>query len=167
MKSRDVLVICVVDGAENLSAVLARYVDSHVEVVTSRKAGLASVRRNEFAVVAVDESLIEGDPEWADVLWESAGLAIPIPVNFSISGGARLGREVKAALGRRDTECEMARQVAMKELENEMKSSLTGLLLQSELAMREPSGSEALAPKLKLVVELAEGIRNRFERRHM
>jgi hypothetical protein len=165
MKSKDVLVISAMDGAENLSSVLSGYVESRVEVVTTRKAGLLSVRRNEFAVVVVDESLIEGDPEWADQLWESAGLAIPIQVNFSISGGARLGREVRGALARRDAEYEMARKVAATEMENELKGSLTGLLLQSELAMREPAGSESLAPKLRLMVELAEEIRDRFERR--
>ena len=166
MKSKDVLVISAIEGAENLSTVLSRHVDSHIEVVTSRRAGLLSVRRGEFAVVVVEESLTEGDPEWADQLWESAGLAIPLQVNFSLSGAARLGREIRGALVRRDAEYEMARKVAAAEMENELRGALTGLLLQSELAMREPAGSDALAPKLKLVVELAADIRDRFERKH-
>ena len=165
MKSRDVLVISGIEGAENLASVLTRHVDSHVEVVTTRKAGLVSLRRREFAVVVVDESFIETDSEWADQLWESAGLAIPVAVNFSICGAARLGREVRGALARRDAEYAMARKMASAEMESELKGSLTGLLLQSELAMREPAGSEALAPKLKLMVELAEDIRDRFERK--
>ena len=165
MKSKDVLVISGIEGADNLAAVLARHIESRVEVVTTRKAGLISLRHGDFAVVVVDESMVESDPEWADQLWESAGLAIPIQVNFSISGGARLGREVKTALARRDAEYALARRAAAAEMDNELKGALTGLLLQSELAMREPAGSEALVPKLKLVVEIAENIRHRFERK--
>ncbi len=165
MKSNDVLVISAIEGAENLATVLARHVESRVEIVTTRRAGLASLRHGDFAVVVVDESLVEADPEWADQLWEAAGLAIPIQVNFAISGGARLGREVRSALIRRDAEFAMARKAAATEMENELKGSLTGLLLQSELALREPAGSDALSLKLKLMVELAEDIRHRFERK--
>jgi hypothetical protein len=165
MKSNDVLVICGIAGAENFAAVLARQIEVRVEVVTTRRAGLLALRRSEFAVVVVEENLVESDPEWADQLWENAGMAIPMQINFSISGGARLGREVKSALLRRDAEYARALQVAATHVENELKGSLTGLLLQSELALREPAGSVALAPKLKLVVELAADIRDRFEKR--
>ncbi len=165
MKSKDILVISTIEGAENLAIVLARHVESRVEVVTTRRAGLARLRHGDFAVVVVDESMVEMDREWADQLWESAGLAIPLQVNFSISSSARLAREVRGALARRDAEYAMARKAAVTEMESELKGSLTGLLLQSELAMREPAGSEALAPKLKLMVELAENIRHRFERK--
>jgi hypothetical protein len=166
MKSNDVLVISGIAGAQNLVAMLEQSIGAKVQVAPTRQAGLAFLKRSEFAVIVVEENLVEADPEWADTLWQSAGLAIPLQVNFAIKGSARLGREVKTALARRDAEYEMARRVAAREMENELKGSLTGLLLQSELALREPQGSEALAPKLKLMVELAANIRDRFERSH-
>ena len=164
MKSNDVLVISSIAGAQNLVSVLEQSVGAKVQVASTRQAGLACLRRCDFAVIVVEENLVETDPEWADLLWQSAGLAIPLQVNFSIKGSARLGREVKTALARRDAEYEMARRVAAKEMENELKGSLTGLLLQSELALREPQGSDALKPKLQLMVALAADIRDRFER---
>jgi hypothetical protein len=153
------------DGAENLGAMLADQIGSRVEIATNRRMGLLCVRRGEFGVVVVEESLVEADPEWADQLWASTGLAIPLLANFSIQGGARLAREVTSALKRLSAEQVVARRAVASEMENELKSSLTGLLLQSELAMREPAGSPALMPKLKKLVELASGLRDRIDER--
>jgi hypothetical protein len=166
MQSRDVLVITGIEGAENLGAMLADQVGARVEIATNRRAGLLCVRRGEFGVVVVEESLVEADPDWADQLWASTGVAIPLLANFSIKGGARLGREVKSALGRLAAERVVARRAVASEMENELKSSLTGLLLQSELALREPANSPALAPKLQKLVELASSLRERFDERH-
>ena len=91
----DVLIISTMDGAENCAEWIAGQVGSRVEVAATRRAALAALRRSKFAVVVVEESLSEGDPEWADQVWGLAGLAIPVQINFAISGCARLGREVK------------------------------------------------------------------------
>jgi hypothetical protein len=167
MTSRDVLMITGMEGAANFAEALAAQIGGQVEVASTRKTGLASLRRGQFAVVVVEESLVEGDADWADQVWAGMGLAIPVQVNFSISGGGRLVREVKSALARREVQYEAALKAAELEVKNELRGSLTGLLLQSELALREPAGSDALGPKLKMVVELAGAIRNRFERPEM
>jgi hypothetical protein len=41
---------------------------------------------------------------------------------------------------------------------------MTGLLLQSELALAEPAISGSVATKLKLVIELAGSLRHQLER---
>ena len=135
---------------------------SRVEVAATRRAALAALRRSKFAVVVVEESLSEGDPEWADQVWGLAGLAIPVQINFAISGCARLGREVKAALMRRDGQKAIARKAAAIDIENDLKSAITGLLLESELALREPAIPPALEPKLRHLVELAGALRERL-----
>ena len=132
----DVLIISTMDGAENCAEWIAGQVGSRVEVAATRRAALAALRRSKFAVVVVEESLSEGDPEWADQVWGLAGLAIPVQINFAISGCARLGREVKAALMRRDGQKAIARKAAAIDIENDLKSAITGLLLESELALR-------------------------------
>jgi hypothetical protein len=48
-------------------------------------------------------------------------------------------------------------------LESELKSTVTGLLLQSQLALAEPEVSSKLAGKLELVAELASTLRRRLE----
>ena len=154
-----VLMVSGMDGVERCATALSRELNLTVRIATSRRTALAAVRREEYSVVVVETSLVEGDPAWADLLWQNAGYALPVQVNFALSGCSRLVREVKSVLLRREHEMELARRAATTALQNELKSSVTGLLLQSELALREPSVPKELAPKLKHLVELASAIR--------
>ncbi len=160
--SNDVLIISTMDGVENCARSIAEQVGSRVEVAGNRRLALVVLRRKQFGVVVVEESLAEADTEWADQVWEHAGLAMPVQVNFAIAGCARLGREVKAALQRRQAEQAVARRNAVTEVENDLKSTLTGLLLESELALREPEVPASLEPKLRRLVELAGTLRERL-----
>ena len=160
--NRDVLMISTMEGAENCARAMEEQVNARVEVAVGRKAGLLALRREEFAVVVVEESLAESDPAWAAQIWEMSGLAMPLQVNFAISGSARLAREVKAALNRRDGDQAVARRSVARDIENELKSSVTGLLLESELALREPAMPASLQPKLRHLVELAGILRERL-----
>jgi hypothetical protein len=162
---KDVLLIARIEGLESRSRALEHQIGGQVEFASSRQEGLIALRRREFAVVVVEESLAESDPVWADQLWSQLGFALPLQANFAISGAARLGREVKAALARRDSEQAVARRAVAAELEEALKSSLTGLLLQSELALREPAVPASLEPKLRQIVELAGAIRERLRRK--
>ena len=168
--SRTVLMISMMEGAESCARAIeealrepdADEAYARVELAISRRAALLALRREEFAVVMVEESLAEADPAWAEQLWELAGLAMPLQLNFAISGTARLAREVKSALHRRDGEQVVARRIVARQMEDELKSSITGLLLQSELALREPLVPPALQPKLRHLVELADALRERL-----
>ena len=162
---KDVLLIAGIDGLENCAQALAQQIGGVVEFASGRGEGLSALRRRDFAVVVIEESLVEGDAAWADQLWSLLGFGLPLQVNFGISGTVRLGREVKAALARRDGEKAVARRAVATELEDELKSSLTGLLLQSELALREPLVPSSLEPKLRHMVELTGVIRERLRRR--
>ncbi len=159
-----ILMITAIAGAESCAASLAGTLGLPVEIASSRKLGLAALRRHDYATVIVDESIIEADPAGADLLWKHSGLAVPLQINFALLGCARLGREVKAALARREQEQSLAMRAATSSLENDLKSTVTGLLLHSELALSEPSVPPQLASKLKLMVELAGSLRRRLER---
>jgi hypothetical protein len=158
----NILMISTMEGAENCVRAIEAQVNGRVELAKDRRAALLALRREEFAVVVVEESLAESEPAWAEQVWGLAGLAMPLELNLAISGTARLSREIKAALARRNGERVIARRAAARELENELKSSVTGLLLESELALREPAGSVALHSKLLHLVELAGTIRERL-----
>jgi hypothetical protein len=160
---RAVLMITAIPGAESCAASLAAALGVAVEIAASRKLGLSSLRRHDYATVIVDESIAEADPAGADLLWKHSGLAVPLQINFALLGCARLGREVKAALARREQEQLLAMRAATSSLENDLKSTVTGLLLQSELALSVPSVPPELASKLKLMVELAGTLRRRLE----
>lgn len=161
---RAVLMITAIAGAESCAASLAAMLGVPVEIASSRKTGLAALRRRDYATVIVDESIATADPAGADLLWKHSGLAVPLQINFALLGCARLCREVRAALGRREQEQSLAMRAATSSLENELKGTVTGLLLQSELALAEPSAPPQLTAKLKLMVELAGTLRRQLER---
>jgi hypothetical protein len=75
-----------------------------------------------------------------------------------------LAREVQAAIGRREHQQVVAMRAAASQLENDLKTTVTGLLLQSQLALAEPQLTEKLTGKLELVAELAGSLRRRLER---
>ena len=93
--------------------------------------------------MVVDETMAECDPAAAETIWEHAGLAIPLQINFALSGAARLIREIRAALHRREREQSLARKAAAAAIETELKTTVAGLLLHSQLAL---SGSDANSP---------------------
>ena len=158
----NILMISAMEGAENCARAIESQVGGKVELADGRRAALLALRRDEFDIVVVEESMAESDPAWAEQVWDLAGLAMPIEVNLAICGAMRLSREIKAALARRDGEQAVARRAVARAIENELKSSVTGLLLESELALREPEGSPKLHLKLLHLVELAGNIRERL-----
>ena len=157
-----ILIVTGMEGARNCADAVARQVGMEVEVAGARKAALSALRRREFDVVVVDESMAEYDPAGAATIWEHAGLAIPLEINFALSGASRLVREIRAALHRRRREQSLARRAATVAIEMELKSTVAGLLLHSQLAL---SGSEAASPiaeKLRVVADLAGSLRQQL-----
>lgn len=161
---QSVLIITAISGAEHCAASLSKQLGLPVEVASSRREGMAALRRREFTVVVVDEPVAESSPEGAEILWRQAGLAIPLQINFAISGTHRILREVRAALGRREQEQQVAMRAAASAIESDLRDTVTGLLLHSQLALAEPLVSAPLTAKLQTVVELAGNLRNRLER---
>ena len=162
--SQKILLISGMTGAIDHADAIAQQLGVSVEVAASRKAGLDALRRREYAVMIVEDSLAEGDPTGADLLWKHAGLAIPLQVNFALFSGSRLVRDVRAALARRAHEQSLAMRAAASTLESELKATVTGLLLQSQLALAEPALTPKLTDKLKMLNELASTLREQLDR---
>ena len=157
-----VLIVTGIEGAQNCAAVLEAQMGMEVEVAAGRKAALALLRRREYAAVVVDETMAECDPAAAEAIWEHAGLAIPMQINFALSGATRLIREIRSALHRREREQTLARRAAAAAIETELKTTVAGLLLNSQLAL---SGSEVSSPitdKLRVVADLAGSLRQQL-----
>jgi hypothetical protein len=162
-----ILLVTGIEGARNCADVIAKNLGTEVEVAEGRKAALASLRRGEFSAVVVDETIAECDPAAAEAIWERAGLAIPVQVNFALTGAARLIRELRAALSRREREQALAAKAAAAAIESELKSTVAGLVLHSELALSglAGSGSDAGSPvaeRLKVLADLAGTLRQKL-----
>ena len=72
-----------------------------VEVAEGREAAQAALRRREFLVVVVDETMRQCDPAAAEAICERRTGDSAYRVNFALSGASRLMREIRAALHRR------------------------------------------------------------------
>jgi hypothetical protein len=158
-----VLIVSPIADAEDFARSLGGTLGCSVNVAATHRAGLMALRYRDYSVVVVDDCMAEPNPAAADLLWQSLGMAVPVLINFAFSGGPRLAREVQAAMVRREQQQLLALRAAASRLENELKSTVTGLLLQSQLALAEPELTPELAGKLTLVAELASNLRQRLE----
>jgi CheY-like chemotaxis protein len=157
-----ILIVTGVEGARNCAAVVAMQLGMEVEVADGRKDALGALRRREFAAVVVDETMAECDPASAEAIWEHASLAIPLQINFALSGAARLVREIRAALHRREREQTLARRAAAAAIETELKSTVAGLLLHSQLALNGSEISSLAAERMRMVADLAGSLRQQL-----
>src|SRR5258708_3151680 len=133
-----------------------------VEVAEGRKSALVALRRRKFSVVVVDETIAECDPSAGEAIWERAGLAIPLQINFALSGATRLIREIRAGLHRREREQTIARLAATAAIETELKTTVAGLLLHSQLALSEGEVPPPVADKLRLMADLVGNLRQQL-----
>lgn len=164
--TQTVLLVTTIAGAENCASAIGRQLGLAVELVQNRRVALAALRRREYSVLVLDDALVESDPAGAEVLWQQAGLAIPIQVNLGISGCNRVLREVRAALQRRERELSLAMQAAAQLMAGEMNTTITGLLLQTQLALAEPTLPANVAAKLQQIVEMAGLLRDQLRNPH-
>ena len=89
-------------------------------------------------------------------------MAIPLQINFALSGAARLVREIRASLHRREREQALARRAASAAIENELKTTVAGLLLHSQLALSGSDVSSPIAERLRLMADLAGNLRQQL-----
>ena len=153
-------ILIIASGAPALAVARVLRCDLNVDVETApnRRAGLAALRRSEYVLVLLEEGLATADSQITNSLYEKA-LATPVlELNFAISNAQRIMRQVRAAIARRSQDEAHAREAATLRLQNELKSALTGLLLESQLCLRE--APPAQGPKLRHLVELAGNLRN-------
>lgn len=157
-----ILLITGMEGACNCADVIAKNLGMDVEVAEGRKSALALLRQKEYSAVVVDDTIAECDPAGAEAIWERAGLSIPLQINFALSGAARVIRDIRAALNRRDREKTLARKAAAAAIESELKSTVAGLLLQSELALSGSDSASPVAERLRMVADLAGSLRRQL-----
>ncbi|WP_263378513.1 hypothetical protein [Granulicella paludicola] len=155
-----ILLIAAEATAVPVAAALREQLSVEVQTVPNRRSAVANLRRHDYSLIVMEESLSNLDPEAADQLYKAAAGALLLEVNFGLSNTQRIVRQVRAALTRRALDRAQARSAAAVALTNELNSALAGLLLESQLALRE--ATPAQRPKLLHVVELAADLRDRL-----
>ena len=158
------LIVTAIEDIETTAAALAAELQLTVEVAQSRATALRLLERRSFAVVVVDQILVDADGEGADLIWKHAGLAVPLQLSFALAGSARLQREVRAALARREREEQLAGTAAAAAIDGELKNAITGFLLESRLALAEEGLPPQVEDRLRSLAGMADRLRERLAR---
>ena len=153
------LLVTGIEGIEATASALAGKLGCAMEIASTRAAAVRLLERRCYALVVMDQLLADTDVEGTDLVWRSAGLAIPLQFSFALAGSERLEREIRAAMARRRREQELSRAVAAAALDAELKNAVTGLLLESQLALAEEHLPPRLESRLHRLAGLVEQLR--------
>jgi hypothetical protein len=156
------LIVTAAEGVEEIAAAVARKLGLTVEIAASRAAALRLLERRSYALVVLDQILADADAEGAELVWRHTGLAIPLQINFALAGSARLEREMRAALARRQREQQMASMAAAAAVDVALKNAVTGILLESRLALEEKGLPPSIESRLRAVADIADQLRERL-----
>ena len=158
-----ILMISSSPRAQDYAAAVSLGTGRAIQLALSVKRASSLLRAEDFAVVIVDQALVEHDPRAIEALITRAGAAIPVFVPLAICSPARLLGDVRAALARGEMESRLADEAARRRLSSQLRSDVAAILRSSELALREPALPPRAQEKLKSVVELAQSMRSRLE----
>jgi hypothetical protein len=154
-----ILLITPFASVQRCGKAIEEAISEGVDVTESLRQAIVRLRAAEYSVVVIDQSLMEAEPEDSDTVLQHIGAAVPVQVNFGISGVERVVREVRAALNRRKREERIARESAARALYSEVKGSVTALLLSCEVALETPDLPRNAAQKIQAVQQLAQDLR--------
>lgn len=156
------LIVTAMEGMEATAAALATQLKMTVEIASSRAAALRLLNRRAYAIVILDQMLADTDPESAELIWKNSGVAVPLQMNFALAGCARLEREIRGALTRRERERQIAVAAAAAAIDAELKNAITGFLLEARLALAEENVPPRIASRLRTLEAMAARLRNRL-----
>ncbi len=158
-----ILLVTTSSRAKECAAALEQGTGHKTHVASSVPQAVSKMQAAEYEGLAIDQSLLESDFRALDTLLNRCGMAIPLYVNLALHSTERVVREAQVALRRTEQEKLMATRTAERVLRNQLSSQLTGILLNSELALRQKSISAEVAQNIRSVRELAEKMRSQLQ----
>ena len=158
-----ILLLTASSRGNECAAALERGTGHKTHVASSVPQAVTKLQTADYDLLAIDQPMLETDLRALDTLLNRCGTAIPVYVNLSLHSSERIVREIQVALRRAQEEKLAAERVAGKLLRNELRSEVTGILLNSELALRHAGLAPEIAEKINSVRELAEKMRSRLE----
>lgn len=160
-----ILLVTSCSQAGECAAAITKETGERVQVAPTLQAADTALRGGEFAVVVMDQVLFDTAPEHAGTMLRKGGDAVPLLLNFGISGVTRVMVEVRSAVQRKQRELLRARHAAAAQLRSELMEAVTGILLSSDLALRD-GDVVAMQERVRAVRKLAGDMRERLEAAH-
>lgn len=158
-----ILLVTTSSRAQECAAALQQGTGQQTQVANSVPHAVRRLQTVEYDALAIDQSLLEADFRALDTLLNHAGTALPIYLNLALHGCDRVVREAQVALRRAEKEKQWAMMgLAERMLRNQLRGEVTGILLTSELALRQPAIPAEVVAKIRLVQDMAEKMRSRL-----
>jgi len=157
-----ILLITSSPKAQDCANAITQATSEPVKIACNLGQAATLLKADEFAALVVDQQLQDADPDETDRVLLHIGMATPVYINLAISGVERVIRELRTALHRRKRETLIARQGAEQKLRNELKGTVTALLLSCEMALQVPTLPSTVTAKLRMVEALAHEMRDRI-----
>jgi CheY-like chemotaxis protein len=159
---KTVLIVTANEGAENLARALSREADAVVEIARSRRAALARLRRDPVTALLLDSSMPEAEMTTSEMVWQNAEEAVPLEINLASLGAPGVVRLLRNLLEGRERAEALGRRAAAAAVAQELQSTVTGLLLQGDLMLRDKDLSPEALEKVRRMRELADVLRVRL-----
>ncbi len=149
-----ILLIWASDRARDCALAIENAFQQPVQVVASLEHGCKALQAEEFSAVLVDQWIAEVEPGQADFLIHHLGGAVPVFVNFAISGLERILRELRAAFNRRGRDTALAQQHARMVFFDALKDDITALLLCCGAILDDSALDRGVAVRVKTIEEI-------------
>ena len=149
--------------AKECAAAIEQTTHQKTQIATSLARAVECLQTHDYDALVLDESFNHAEIGGVNLLLNHAGLAMPMYVNLALYGTERVTREVQNGMLRFVREKLAAMRSAENVLRSMLRGEVTAILLNSELALREPSLSQGIAEKIQVMHDLAEGMRLKLE----
>jgi hypothetical protein len=153
-----ILLITCVAKAQECAQALQEATLEPVEVCAGLQEAARQLQEREFSAVVLDLLLLDAQPDEGETVLKHLGSAVPVYLNFAITGTGRAVRELRSALQRRKREMLAAKNDAEKALHHELKDTLTALLLSCEMALQIPELPAQAETRMQAVEALAKEV---------
>jgi DNA-binding NtrC family response regulator len=157
-----ILLVWASEKAKGYARAIEGELRESVRVVSNLDLACEQLRANEFSAVVLDQWEVDLESPAAAVVFEHLGPAIPVSVNFGLSGIERIIRELRAAFVRRRLESRLAHETVRQALRDELKEDATALLLCCGLALEQPELGELARTRLEEINERARRISSKL-----
>ncbi len=149
-----VLIVAAEPAASHVAEHLRTQLHMQVEVIADWYQCRKRLQQATFTLLLVEEGLSGTDSDAVTALYDSMAAGWILEANFGLSDSQRIVRQVRSALDRKARNEAHTRTAVLCSLRSQLTSCLTGLLLESQLALRQ-TGPDS-APALQRILGLAE-----------
>lgn len=157
-----ILLVWASERAEECAKKIEAAFQQPVTTVSTLREGGKSLEAERFTAVLLDQGVAEREPGETDRLIHHLGGAVPVFVNFGISGVERILRELRAALNRHARVSQLAQDQARFALWDSLKDDITGLLLCCGVILDDHSLTPAVAVRIQTIEAIAKRLQEKL-----